>query len=79
MYLRLRQLRLEHGLTQEQVGKLLYVNQSMYSRYENGRIGIPLDALATLAKYYQVSADYILGLTDIPTPYSKSTRKIYLY
>ena len=64
MITRLKQLRSENGLTQEQVGKLLYVNQSMYSRYESGELDIPSAALIKLADFYNVSVDYILGRTD---------------
>ena len=73
MITRLKQLRSENGLTQEQVGKLLYVNQSMYLRYESGSLDIPLDAAAKLVKYYNVSMDYLMGLTDDPSPNDKKT------
>ena len=63
MYLkRLRELREDRDKTQTEIAKILGMKQSQYSRYENGIRDIPLDSLITLAKYYSVSTDYILGL-----------------
>lgn len=63
MYLkRLRELREDRDKTQTEIAKILGMKQSQYSRYENGIRDIPLDSLVTLAKYYGVSTDYILGL-----------------
>lgn len=63
MYLkRLRELREDKDKTQTEIAKILGMKQSQYSRYENGIRDIPLDSLITLAKYYGVSTDYILGL-----------------
>ncbi|MGN0586914.1 MAG: helix-turn-helix domain-containing protein [Oscillospiraceae bacterium] len=64
MKLRLRELRLEHGLTQEQICKYIYVNQSMYCRYETGKLSLPLSSAEILAKFYNVSMDYLMGLSD---------------
>ena len=67
MYLRrLRDLREDHDLSQEQIAELLGIQQTVYSRYERGAQTIPLLHLVTLAKYYTVSTDYMLGLTDNP-------------
>lgn len=67
MYLRrLRDLREDHDLSQEQIAELLGIQQTVYSRYERGVQTIPLQHLVTLAKYYTVSTDYMLGLTDNP-------------
>ena len=77
MKLRLKELRLQKNLTQAQAGQVIYVNQSMYSRYERGLLDVPLDSLAKLAEFYNVSVDYIAGLTDIPDPYIKSKRRYY--
>ncbi len=67
MYLRrLRDLREDHDLSQEQIAELLGIQQTVYSRYERGAQTIPLQHLVTLAKYYTVSTDYMLGLTDNP-------------
>ena len=63
MYLkRLRELREDRDKTQTEIAKILGMKQSQQSRYENGIRDIPLDSLITLAKYYGVSTDYILGL-----------------
>ena len=67
MYLRrLRDLREDHDLSQEQIAELLGIQQTVYSRYERGAQTIPLQHLVTLAKYYTVSTDYMIGLTDNP-------------
>lgn len=64
MRLRLRELRMEQGLTQEQICRYIYVNQSMYCRYETGRLNLPLSSAEILAKFYNVSMDYLMGLSD---------------
>lgn len=63
-YPRLKDLREDNDLTQEKVAKLLLITQQQYSLYEKGYRDIPTSALITLAKFYNVSTDYILGLTD---------------
>lgn len=63
---RLRDLREDHDLTQKDVAKYLGIQQTTYSKYELGKINIPLDLLINLANLYHVSVDYILGL--IPEP-----------
>ncbi len=65
-YKRLRDLREDHDLTQQKVAEILNMKQSQYSRYERGIRDIPTDILITLAKYYNTTTDYILGLTDDP-------------
>lgn len=69
---RLKGLREDRDLLQKDIAKFLDVTQVAYSCYEIGRRQIPLDALVKLAKYYNVSVDYILGLTDERKPYPKS-------
>ena len=60
MYLkRLRDLREDHDLKQEDVASLLGIQQTVYSRYERGFQNIPLEHLVKLADYYGVSIDYI--------------------
>lgn len=61
----LRKLREDHELRQESLAQLLGVVQQTYSNYENGHSAIPLDYLTKLAKYYNVSTDYLLGLTSL--------------
>lgn len=65
---RLRDLREDNDLKQEYVARLLGIQQTVYSRYERGFQNIPLEHLIKLAKYYKVSVDYILELTDNPQP-----------
>ena len=69
--LRLKELREEFQLTQKELSKYLHIKQNTYSQYENNQRQLPLEILVTLAKYYEVSTDYILGLTDTDTPYPK--------
>lgn len=69
---RLKEIREDRDLTQKQISKVLGISQVVYSRYETGIRLIPIDKLVKLAKYYQVSVDYILGLTDESKPYPES-------
>lgn len=61
---RLRDLREDMDLNQTQVAELLHIKQTVYSRYERGFQTIPVEHLLTLADYYGVSTDYILGRTN---------------
>lgn len=61
---RIRDLREDHDLTQEQVAQMLGTSQTMYARYERGANELPIRHLIKLCRYYHVSADYILGLDD---------------
>ena len=71
MFQRIRDMREDRDLTQEQMAILLQVHQTTYSEYELGKVNIPIEALIKLAKYYQTSVDYLVGLTDDPKPYRK--------
>ena len=66
MYRRIRDLREDNDLTQKQVAKILCCSQQVYSNYELGQRDIPTAVLIQLSKYYKVSSDYILGLTNNP-------------
>ncbi|MGN0522758.1 MAG: helix-turn-helix domain-containing protein [Eubacterium sp.] len=66
MYKRIRDLREDNDLTQKQISKLLNCSQQVYSNYELGQRDIPTAILIALSKYYNVSVDYILGLTENP-------------
>ncbi len=68
---RIKELRLEAGETQTELSKLLNIRQNTYSQYETGQRQIPLETLVELAIHFEVSADYILGLTDLDTPYPR--------
>lgn len=63
-YQRLRDLREDEDKNQKEIGKLLGTSQEQYSRWERGASEIPLHHAITLAKYYNVSMDYICGLTN---------------
>lgn len=60
----IRELREDHDLTQEEIAEVLGIRQTVYSRYECGKSELPIHHLIPLAKYYKVSTDYILGLTN---------------
>lgn len=69
MYQRIRDLREDRDLLQKDVAEYLCCSQVCYSYYEIGRRDIPTDVLIRLAKYYNTSTDYLLGLTDCRCPY----------
>ena len=62
---RIRDLREDHDKTQQEIANVLQTSQTMYARYERGANEMPIHHLITLCRYYNVSADYILGLTDV--------------
>lgn len=64
MYKRLRDMREDKDLKQRELAEMLNVSQTTYSRYESGELDIPSAALIKLADFYNVSVDYILGITD---------------
>ena len=68
MFRRIRDLREDADLKQRQMAEILHCSQQLYSNYELGQRDIPTDILIALAKFYKTSTDYILGLTDDPTP-----------
>ena len=70
-YPRLRDLREDHDLSQQYVADYLKMKQPQYSRYERGLRDIPTDILIQLAKLYNTSTDYLLGLTSEIKPYKK--------
>lgn len=61
---RLKAVREDRDLTQAQVGKLLNKSQQGYSHIESGRAELKIDDLITLCRFYNLSADYMIGLTD---------------
>ena len=68
-YFRLKDLREDRDLVQKQVAAHLGIDQRVYSNYETGKREIPTRFVVSLAKLYNTSTDYILGLTGNPTPY----------
>ncbi len=72
----LKYVRTQNGYSQEQIAKILKTTQQQIWRYENESPKytqeIPVRHIITLSRLYNVSADYLLGLTDEPTPYPRS-------
>lgn len=64
LFKRVRDLREDNDYTQKQIAEYLKIHQTTYSDYEIGNLNIPVDVLIKLAKLYNTSTDYILGLTD---------------
>ncbi len=65
-YQRLRDLRNDHDLSQKDVSKILGTSQQQYARWEIGHQELPMHNFIILAKYYNVSLDYLAGITDTP-------------
>lgn len=72
---RMRDLREDADRTQQQIAEVLGTSQTMYARYERGANELPIRHLLTLCRYYHVSADYLLGLSDEPGGHSEHTRR----
>lgn len=67
----IREIREERSLTQQKVADLLNVGQRTYADYESGKTRIPIDSLLVLARFYDVSMDYITGASRIKSKYPK--------
>lgn len=67
-YQRLKDLREDKDLSQTQVAKVLGMKYQQYARYENGERELPMHHFITLAKFYNVSLDYLAGLINAPSP-----------
>ena len=68
---RLRDLREDKDLKQRDIARVLQIHQTTYSDYELERLNVPVTALHALADFYEVSIDYLLGRTNVKTPYDK--------
>lgn len=75
-YENIRNIREDRGYTQKQLAEVLETTQQYYSDYENGKRDIPIRVYITLAKFYNVSIDYLAGITDDATPYNESKKDI---
>lgn len=73
---RLRGLREDRDLTQEDIAALLQVHQTTYSDYEREKVNIPLSSLKKLAIFFGTSTDYILDLTDEIRPYPRKKKHL---
>lgn len=69
MRLKIRDIREDHDLTQQQVAEYLMCDQSLYSKYERGERDVPLNIMIKLAQFYKTSIDYLVGLTENKRPY----------
>ncbi len=65
-YQRLKDLREDMDKSQEEIAKIIGTSQSYYAQYEKGKRAIPFERMVILAKYYNVSLDYLAGLIDTP-------------
>lgn len=70
-YENIRNLRIDRGYTQKQIGEYLGISQNTYSQYEIGVLNYPVDVLMKLADLYDVSIDYLVGRTSTKAPYPK--------
>jgi len=75
MLYRLRGLREDKDISQQEMAELLRIGQSTYSDYELEKLNIPIDSLRKLAEFFNTSVDYILDITDEPKPYPRKKRR----
>lgn len=68
---RIREIREDNSLTQQKIANLLNIGQRTYADYESGKTRIPIDNIMILAKFYNVSMDYITGASNIKSEYPK--------
>ncbi len=68
---RIRELREDRDLSQATIADLLHIGQKTYSDYELGKTRIPLENVIVLAQYYDVSMDYICGVSNTAAPFPK--------
>lgn len=73
-YGRIRDLRVDRGLTQRELAQFLHISQNTYSQYEIGVNRFPLETVVALAEFYGTSVDYLVGLTDEQRPYPRKKR-----
>ena len=70
-YERLKDLREDNDLLQKDVAEVLSIAERTYSHYETGQRNVSIEALITLAKFYNTSIDYLVGITNEKTPYPR--------
>lgn len=71
IYRRICDLREDADIRQWQIAKYLHIAQQTYSNYELGQREIPIEILIKIAEFHNTSVDYLLGLTDVKTPYPR--------
>ena len=69
---RIREIREDNSLTQQTIADLMHIGQRTYAGYESGKTSIPVDNLLSLARFYNVSMDYITGASNIKSEYPKA-------
>ena len=74
-YQRLKDMREDHDMTQAQIAEILGTVRQQYARWENGAQELPMHHFITLAKYYNVSLDYLAGLIDFPRELHERLKK----
>lgn len=78
MYKRIKDLRIDADMNQTEFTSTLGMSQTGYSKYETGENDIPTPILIAIAKFHNVSIDYLLELTDVKKPYPRKEKKPYL-
>ena len=73
MYVRIRNERDSHGMTQAQMAELLNIHQTTYSDYELGNLNIPMPIMIKLADLFRTNIDYLVGRTDEKAPYPRGS------
>ncbi len=73
--MRLKDIREDRDITQKRLAEQLHIRQNTYSQYETGQRQLPIDMLIRIAKLFNTSTDYILGLTDEAKPYPPSQKR----
>lgn len=74
--LRIKDMREDKDLLQKDVAEFLNISQTNYSKYELGKINIPISTLKKMAIFFDTSIDYLLGLTDEIKPYPRKSKKL---
>ena len=77
MKTRIKDLREDKDLTQQELSKFLNISQVAYSYYELNKRNIPLELLSKLADFYNTSVNYLIYRTDVFKPYEKPEKKEY--
>ncbi|MBO5883707.1 MAG: helix-turn-helix transcriptional regulator [Clostridia bacterium] len=66
IYQRLRDIREDNDKKQEDIARVLNISRQQYQLYESGKRELPMHHFITLSRYYNISLDYLAGLTDTP-------------
>lgn len=70
---RIKDLREDNDLNQKQIAEYLKMSQTGYSKYETGENDVPTDIWIKLARFYDTSVDYLMGITNVKKSYPKNT------